>query len=420
MKSIKSSRLDGTVAAPPSKSLTQRAAAVAFLSPGTTEILNASLCDDAKNAFRLIEEMGAVVDYSGADSAEKRILVRGGSASMTGRVRCGESGLCLRMFIPILALYDGPIVLEAEGSLQLRPVDMIEKPLSDLGASGHTRDGRPPVTVRGPLRGGRAEVDGSVSSQFLSGLLLALPLTEGNSELVVKNLKSRAYVELTLGVIRAFGGVIESAPDFSNFRIPGGQSYRADAFRVEGDWSGAAAILAAGAVAGQVEVTGLDPDSRQPDRAVLRALEAAGAKVSVSPDRVVCEKAGLRPFDFDIGECPDLFPALAALAAGCAGTSVIRGTERLRHKESARDRAVQEEFSKIGIDVELAGGAARIRGGRIRGGQADSRGDHRIAMALALAGLVAETGVGISGPDCVSKSYPGFFEDLARLGGRIS
>ena len=143
MKSIKSSRLDGTVAAPPSKSLTQRAAAVAFLSPGTTEILNASLCDDAKNAFRLIEEMGAVVDYSGADSAEKRILVRGGSASMTGRVRCGESGLCLRMFIPILALYDGPIVLEAEGSLQLRPVDMIEKPLSDLGASGHTRDGRP-------------------------------------------------------------------------------------------------------------------------------------------------------------------------------------------------------------------------------------------------------------------------------------
>ncbi|MHB8056115.1 MAG: 3-phosphoshikimate 1-carboxyvinyltransferase [Candidatus Aminicenantales bacterium] len=420
MKYVKPSHLDGTVVAPSSKSLTQRAAAAAFLSPGRTEILNASHCDDAKHAFRLIEDMGATVDEEGAEKAEKMVLVRGGSAPRTGRVRCGESGLCLRMFTPILALFNSPIVLEAEGSLLFRPVDMIEKPLGDLGARGQTRDGRPPVTVSGPMRGGRADVDGSVSSQFLSGLLLALPLARQDSLLSVKNLKSRAYVELTLGVIRAFGGVVESAADLSSFRIPCQQTYRTDRFRVEGDWSAAAALLAAGAVAGRVEVTGLEPDSRQPDRAILRALEAAGAKVSVSSNGIVCEKAVLRPFEFDVGECPDLFPVLAALAACCGGTSVLRGTDRLRHKESARDRVVQEEFSKIGIDVELAGGAALIRGGRIRGGWADSRGDHRIVMALAAAGFVSETGVGITEPDCVSKSYPGFFEDLAHLGGRVS
>jgi len=420
MRYVTSSRLDGAVAAPPSKSLTQRAAAAAFLSPAPTAILNASTCDDARHAFRLISDMGAEVDDSGSTGAEKRIVVRGGSVPRADRVDCGESGLCLRMFAPVLALFDGPITLDAEGSLRLRPADMIERPLSDLGARARTTGGRPPITVSGPLRGGRAEVDGSVSSQFLSGLLLALPMAGKDSELSVRNLKSRAYVEMTLDVVEAFGGVIDRTPDLSAFRLPGRQAYRADAFRVEGDWSAAAAILVAGAVVGRVEVTGLSPDSRQPDRAILRALEAAGADVRVSQDGVGCKRSDLRPFEFDVGECPDLFPVLAALAACCEGTSILRGTERLRHKESARDRVVQEEFAKIGIDVGRIAGAARIRGGPIRGGLADSRGDHRIAMALAIAGLASTAGVGIAEPECVSKSYPGFFEDLARMGGRVS
>ncbi|MCX6565052.1 MAG: 3-phosphoshikimate 1-carboxyvinyltransferase [Candidatus Aminicenantes bacterium] len=420
MKYVNPSVLNGALAAPPSKSLTQRAAAAAFLSPGTTEIINASSCADAMAAFRLIEEMGAEVDRSGAESAEKRIRIHGGSAARRRRVQCGEAGLCLRMFTPILSLFEGPVTLEASGSLLNRPMGMMEKPLSDLGGRVETREGRPPVTVWGPIRGGRTEVDGSVSSQFLSGLLLALPRAEQPSEVAVRNLKSRSYVEMTLGVIRAFGGVVENASDLSSFRVPGGQVYRAGTFRVEGDWSGAAALLAAAALSGRVEVSGLDPDSLQPDRAVLSALEAAGARVGVSKNRISCERADLRPFEFDVGECPDLFPTLAALAARCAGTSVIRGIERLRHKESARDHVVREEFSKIGVEVEISGGAVRIRGGRIRGGRADAHGDHRIAMTLALAGLASETGVGISGTDCVVKSYPEFFKDLRRLGGRIS
>ncbi len=420
MKHVAFSRLEGTAAAPPSKSLTQRAAAAAFLCRGETKILNASLCDDAGHAFRLIADMGATVDYSGAGRGEKRIGVRGGRPSGASRVNCGESGLCLRMFAPVLALFSGPVTLEAEGSLRLRPADMMEKPLVDLGARARTTCGRPPVTVSGTLRGGRTEVDGSVSSQFLSGLLLALPLAERDSEIAVRGLKSRAYVEMTMDVVRAFGGVLESDPELTIFRMAGRQAYQAGAFQVEGDWSAAAALLVAGAVAGRVEVTGLDPRSRQPDRAVLAALESAGAFVQVSPDRVVCQKSVPRPFEFDVGECPDLFPVLAALAACGEGTSLIQGTERLRHKESARDRSVQREFAKIGIDVGLDEGVARIRGGRIRGGRADSRGDHRIAMALAAAGLSSAEGIDIIGPECVSKSYPGFFRDLARLGGKIS
>lgn len=420
MRYVSSSRLDGTVAAPPSKSLTQRAAAAAFLTPARTVILNPSLCDDARYALRLIADMGAEVDASGAEGAERRIIVRGGSPPRTNRVDCGESGLGLRMFAPILALFEGPIVLEAEGSLRLRPADMVERPLFELGAQGKTSNGFPPIMVSGPLRGGRAVVDGSVSSQFLSGLLLALPLAGENSELTVRNLKSRAYAEMTIDVVRAFGGLIDPAPDLSVIRIPGRQSYRAASFQIEGDWSAAASVLVAGALAGRVAVTGLRTDSRQPDRAVIRALEAAGAEVRVSEDSIVCGKAALKPFEFDVGECPDLFPALAALAAGCGGESIIRGTERLRHKESARDRVIQREFAKIGLDVSLAAGSARVRGGSIRGGWADSCGDHRIAMALASAGLVSATGVGIAEPECVSKSYPGFFEDLARLGGRLS
>lgn len=420
MRYVNPSTLDGTIAVPPSKSLMQRATAAAFLSPQTTEIVNASSCDDARHALRLIEDLGAEVRRAGPDLSGDRVLIRGGAAPERGRVQCGESGLCLRMFTPILSLFKGPIVLEAQGSLVRRPVDMMERPLADLGAPCETNGGRPPVTVRGPLRGGRAEVDGSVSSQFLSGLLLALPLAGERSEIVVKNLRSRSYLEMTLAVIRAFGGVVERSPDLSAFRIPGRQAYRAREFRVEGDWSGAAVLLTAGALAGRVEISGLSPDSLQPDRAVLQALEAAGAKIRVSEERILAERADLRPFSFDIGECPDLFPPLAALAARCEGTSTIRGIERLLHKESARDSAIREEFSKIGVRVDISDGAARIRGGPIRGGQAESHGDHRIAMALALAGLVSESGVGISGSSCVAKSYPDFFEDLGRLGGRIT
>jgi 3-phosphoshikimate 1-carboxyvinyltransferase len=420
MKCVYSSTLDGVVAAPPSKSLTQRAMAAAFLSPEVSDIINPSRCDDARHALGLIQDMGAAVLRFGGGSGGERVRIRGVTKARPGRVQCGESGLALRMFAPILSLFPGPITLEAQGSLLHRPIDMLAGPLAALGASCETQDGVPPVTVRGPLRGGRTEVDGSTSSQFLSGLLLALPLAPRPSEILVKNLKSRSYVEMTLAILRTFGVTVERSPDLSSFYIPGCQVYRGGEFRVEGDWSAAAGLLVAGVLSGRVEVADVDLDSLQPDRAVVAVLRVAGAKVRASKGKVSAGRASLKAFDFDVGECPDLFPPLAALAAGCKGTSTIRGIERLRHKESCRDRAIQEEFTKIGVRVDIARGVARITGGPIKGGQAESHGDHRIAMALALTGLVSENGVAIAGSSCVAKSDPDFFENLTRLGGRIT
>lgn len=295
---------------------------------------------------------------------------------------------------------------------------MIEGPLRDLGARCETRNGFAPVLVQGPLRGGRTVVDGALSSQFLTGLLLALPRAPGDSELVVSDLKSRAYGEITLDFLRRAGVEVEGeAPGI--VRIKGGQTYKAGTYAVEGDWSGAAFLLAAGALAGEVEVLGLDPASLQADRAVLQALERCGAEVSVTGPAVVARKRDLRAFEMDLAGSPDLFPPLAALACFCRGTTRLTGAGRLRHKESDRAAVLQGELGRLGAEILLDGNTMLIRGGCLEGGVVDPHGDHRMAMALAVAALRAEKEVVIEDAQCVDKSYPRFFEDLAAVGGKI-
>jgi 3-phosphoshikimate 1-carboxyvinyltransferase len=279
-------------------------------------------------------------------------------------------------------------------------------------------------------------VDGSGSSQFLTGLLIALPLARGGvgsgipessvgeSVIEVENLVSRGYVDLTLDVLRAFGVRAERSTDYSEFRIPGGQTYVSASYRTEGDWSGAAFLLVAGALAARsapVEVRGLDPASSQPDRAILDALRSAGAGLELSPGSIRVRAAGgLRAFSFDAADRPDLFPPLAALAAFCEGTTVLTGADRLRAKESDRAAALSEELGKLGIRIEVAGDRMLVRGrGAGAAASVDSRGDHRVAMAAAVAALAGSARVEIRGAECVSKSYPAFFEDLASLGARI-
>jgi 3-phosphoshikimate 1-carboxyvinyltransferase len=259
----------------------------------------------------------------------------------------------------------------------------------------------------------------------------------------VENLVSRGYVDLTLDVMRSFGVRAERSADYSEFRVPGGQTYGSTSYRTEGDWSGAAFLLVAGALAARgapAEVRGLDPGSSQPDRAILDALRAAGAGLELAPGAVRVRTAGgLRAFSFDATDCPDLFPPLAALAAFCEGISVITGADRLRAKESDRAAALEEELGKLGIRIEVEGDRMLVRGResgaavRPGGGEVppsgtdadetavsvDSRGDHRIAMAAAVAALAGAVRVEIRGAECVSKSYPTFFEDLAALGARV-
>jgi 3-phosphoshikimate 1-carboxyvinyltransferase len=348
------------------------------------------------------------------------VKIKGRGRPVKSVLDCGESGLSLRLFAPIAALGKREMTLQGQGTLRERPVGVIEAPLTQLGVACRSNGGFPPLTVKGPLRAGRVELDGSVSSQFLTGLLTALPVCEGDSEIAVSDLKSKPYVDLTLSVLSIFGVSVDWDKQHDVFTVQGGQRFEPRRYEVEGDWSGAAFLFVAAAIAGRIVVANLAPASRQADTRVLDALRAAGAAVSASDGTVTVAAGDLKAFEFDATDCPDLFPPLAALACFCDGRSAILGVERLRHKESNRASALVEEFSRIGGRLAVQGNVLRIQGRPLEGGAINARGDHRIAMAGAVAGLRAANGVWVEGPQCVSKSYPAFFEDLASVGGDIT
>jgi len=412
-KSVRPSVLSGRLEAPPSKSLMQRTVGAALLASGRSRIANPSVCQDARTALGLVQTLGATVLWNG-----EAVDMQGGLKPLGGRLDCGESGLSLRMFTPIAALTGEEMVLSASGSLRTRPVDMVEQPLGKLGAACSTAAGFPPIRVRGPLRGGEADVDGSLSSQFLSGLLLALPRAEIPSRLRVFDLKSKPYVDLTLKVLADFK-VMVNHERYQVFEIPAPQEYRAGCFRIEGDWSSAASLLVAGVVAGPVVLSGLDPASLQADRRILEVLEECGARLSWEGDTVRVEPGPGRPFSFDTSDCPDLFPPLVALACYGRGPSRIKGISRLTHKESNRSLSLCREFSTLGAVIRLEGDWMVVGPARLSGGTVDSHGDHRMAMALAVAALGAAGEVTINGAECVAKSYPQFFADLKKLGADI-
>jgi len=410
MKKVKPGRLDGTVTAPPSKSMMQRAVAAAALAHGPSVLLNPSFCEDALAALCIAEGLGAEVKRE-----SMKVRIDGGGQPRGHRLACGESGLCMRLFTPLAALFERPFTLTATGSLGSRPMAALEKPLRALGAKCQTHYGLPPIAVRGPIRGGRVSLDGSMSSQVASGFLMALPLCPQDSALSVSHLKSKPYLRMTLSLLKEFGISIHHDETLRRFEIPGKQAYHPRTYRVEGDWSGGAFLLVAGAIAGRVKVKGLSEKSLQADRAILEALTRAGAEVEPERDAVRVERGGLRSFEFDATDCPDLFPPLVALACHCQGRSVIQGTERLKHKESDRALALVREFRKMGARIRVNDGKMEVTGKSLKGGEISSHHDHRIAMACAVAGLQSDKGVSIRDGMCIAKSYPKFFDDLEAL-----
>lgn len=405
------SSVSGCLTAPPSKSYMQRAVAASLLCERTVRISNVSYCSDSMASLRVARVLGAEILAEG-----NTVRIRGKFKPGSVELDCGESGLCMRMFTPIAALAGERITLTASGTLKSRTMTSIEKTLKLLGADCSTTEGKAPLTVRGPLLGGRASLDSSVTSQFLTGLLMALPLAGKNSVLLAENLSSKPYINMTLDVLKQNGIEIQWDGE-KQFQIPGNQKYSMEAFDVEGDWSGAAFALVAGATAGSVSVCGLNSRSLQADRSIISALREAGADIQEEGDTVTVNRSKLEAFDFDVSECPDLAPPLAVLAASCRGTSRIRGIQRLSFKESNRATALTDELGKVGVELESTGNSLFVTGKRITaGGTAWSRGDHRIAMALAVAALNSDRGISIEGADSVSKSYPGFFSDLGILG----
>jgi 3-phosphoshikimate 1-carboxyvinyltransferase len=406
---ITPSTVKGQVQAPASKSVAQRAIAIASLASGTSEIFQVGKSDDVQSAIRVCLALGAKIEEKGGS-----LTVKGGIQTPSAPLNCGESGLGIRMFSAIAAILNEPVTLTGEGSLTERPMDMIEASLKATGVQCDTQNGMLPVVVKGPLKGGIVNIDGSASSQVLTGLLIAAPYALSPVTFRVSDLKSRPYVDITTRMMQDFGVVAENK-DYREFVIPAPQKYISKSYNVEGDWSGAAFLLVAGAIAGEVTVTNLDFQSAQADKDILIALKNSGAQLLVEKDRITVKKSQLKAFRFDATHCPDLFPPLVVLAAACDGISQIRGVSRLRGKESDRATSLQQEFGKLGLYISLEGDNMLIKGNSLNGGMVFSHNDHRIAMACAVAGLIASESVIIDKAEAVNKSYPEFFEDLRRI-----
>jgi 3-phosphoshikimate 1-carboxyvinyltransferase len=411
---IRSGEIKGVVAAPASKSMMIRALVAGMLADGTSLLRNPSFCDDAISTIEIARGLGADIQ-----TKENIVSITGGFKPVKKVLNCGESGLAIRMFSSIVSLHNEEITLTGTGTLRERPLGMVVAPLRSLGVQITTERDLLPVRVKGPLKGGFAKVDGSMSSQFLTGLLMSLPLVDGDSELEVTDLQSKPYIDLTLQVINDFGVVVDHK-HYKKFVIKGGQKYMPGEYTVEGDWSGAAFLLVAGAIGGGVEVREINLNSEQADKKILNALEMAGAKIEYRKKSIIISRDKLYAFEMDITDCPDLAPPLVALAAHCKGTTRLKGSKRLLIKESNRSRALQDVFLKLGIKVETRDNDMLITGGTVRKGKVSSYGDHRIVMAAAIAAIGGDSQVIIRDTGCISKSYPGFFNDLKKIGGFIN
>ena len=406
---IKGTRIFGKIVASASKSHAQRAIAIAGIAEGESIIIGCGNSKDVKAAIGIVRSFGVNVT-----EFPDQLIIHGGLKYPKNSIDCFESGLCLRMFSAIAGTFSEPITLTGEGSLVNRSMRMVEQTLTSMGVDCQTNNGKLPIRVKGPFGNKCVTIDGSESSQVVSGLLIAAPINGKGLSLKVENLQSKSYVDLTIDTMRQFGVHVVNE-HYSSFHIALEESYKPSTVIIEGDWSGAAFLLVAGAIAGKVMVENISPFSSQPDKNILGVLMNVGANLSIGANSVEVAKNELRPFSFDATDCPDLIPPLVALAAHCTGDSMINGASRLRNKESDRGFALQQEFAKMGIAILVSDDAIIVYGGKIQSALVDSHGDHRIAMACAVAGLASDGSVDISNSEVVEKSYPSFYDDLRKL-----
>ena len=410
-KRIQPGVLSGKIQIPASKSDSQRAILCAALTDGKSRLSGIGSSDDENAMLDSVRTLGAKVNFTSPSVAEIT-GVTGISESLN--LSAGESGLGLRLLTCVSAGFDKKVLLNGTGSLLKRPMDFFDEVLPAFGCEVTTTNGFLPVEVHGPLKGNDVTVDGSLSSQFISGLLMALPRSEKASTLTVSDMKSGPYIQMTLKTLHAFGIEIENRENV--FRIPGNQSYKTTDYTIEGDWSSASYWLAASAVGHVVSVSGLNMGSLQADKAMLNALMNAGCKIQIENQSILVDGGNIHPFEFDAENCPDLFPALVVLASKCKGVSTIKGVGRLEHKESNRGIALQSEFGKMGLKIDLNDNDMLIHGtGCLEGAVVSSHHDHRIAMSLAIAGSFANGETIVQNSEAVGKSYPDFWEHLRAL-----
>ena len=406
--------VSGEVTVPPSKSMAHRALICAALAQGESTLSNVAFSQDIEATIRALRAFGAKIEPLGGG----RVRVRGMGMPRAprGPVDCGESGSTLRFLIPLAALTGGPVRFVGRGRLMERPQTVYRDLFHDKGIR-FTQDAEG-ITVEGRLRPGDYAVDGDVSSQFITGLLLALSLLDGPSTLSVRPpFESASYVALTLAAMRDFGVPVEQREN--TFCINCENKYKQKNIRVEGDWSQAAFFAVLGSIVGGVSVHGLRMDSLQGDRAILSVLERCGARITPLPDGCRFEKSELRGTSIDLADCPDLGPVLMVLGLFCQGGTHIAHARRLRIKESDRIAAMEQEIRTLGGTISSTEDDVYVEKSVLHGGAVYSHNDHRIAMAMAVAALAAGLPLAIEGAEAVRKSYGDFWRDIQALGAEV-
>ena len=409
----------GEITAPPSKAQTHRALFAGLLSQGVTEIENPLSCDDTEATAAAISSLGASLER-GANAWSVRS--NGHPTTATKEIHCGESGVTLRFTIPIASLTGAEITLTGRESLMRRPIQPLAEAMDQLGVKvaasnqGVHVEGGPPL-------GGKIQIRGDVSSQFISGLLLAAPMMQQGLQLEMTSpLESRGYVWLTIEIMKRHGIEVRSNDKMSRFGIRPKQAYCPAADRVPGDFSSAAFAMSAAAITdSKLLIRGLSQDNSEPDSFVVDILSKMGVVAHFLPEGLLVEGGELNGINVNVRDCPDLGPVLAVLGCYADGETRITGAGRLRYKESDRLDAVATELRAFGAEIEETGDGLIVYGPcSLHGSIVHSHGDHRVAMALSVAAIGAKGQVLIEDAECVSKSYPTFFDDLRLLGVEVN
>jgi 3-phosphoshikimate 1-carboxyvinyltransferase len=409
-KTILPFKVQGSIVANPSKSYLQRAIVCAALAKEKTHFPIDNPSDDVSAALRLLPALGA--------SYQNGIIHPSSSTNRLDELElsCGESGLLLRLMSTIGLGFTKRLILQGEGTLLQRSMVSLVDQLRAIGLQVESNNGFLPVVIEGEITNTALSVNASDSSQFLSGLLIALSQKSFDCEMNVTALSSKPYIDLTLDVLSDFGVSIRHE-DYNTFYIKGNQLMSPKKMIIEGDWSGAANHLVGAAISGEITMKGLSIISTQADKSILNALKDFGAMVEVYEDKIKVVQNEKRPFVFDATHCPDLFPPLAILACAAVGTSEIIGLQRLENKESNRQLSIVKMLNVLGVNYRIVADSIFIEGkGKVNGGIIATYNDHRISMAGAMAACLASSDIIIDNVACVSKSYPNFFNDLEAAG----
>lgn len=421
---INPKKLTGSVKIPPSKSMAHRAVICSALSDGVSKISNLEFSDDIIATINAMRALGAVITNN-----EGYLEVKGiNSEELLGKrefervIDCNESGSTLRFLVPIALAFEGVTRFVGRGNLGKRPLNTYYEIFDKQGIEYEYKEGILDLVVSGLLKSDEFRVKGDISSQFISGLLFALPLLDGDSKVVITTeLESKGYIDLTLAALRDFGiEVINN--NYKEFIIKGNQKYKSRDYRVEGDYSQGAFFLSANAIGSDVKVLDLREESLQGDKEVIDILERMGVDIEIKDSAISVNKSELKSTIIDASQCPDIIPTLSVVAALSDGITEIINAERLRIKECDRLTAVRQELNKLGAKIQEKKDGLIIEGVKELDGGVEvwSHKDHRIAMSLAIASTRCKSPIILKDFECVSKSYPNFFEDFKMLGGNFS